>query len=74
MAQVEREFNHQRQAEGIAAAKAKGVKFGREAIDLPEDFAELYGCWRSGELTAKQTAELCGVSVRTLYKWTEGMR
>jgi len=74
-AQQEREILLQRQAEGIAAAKAKGVVFGRKAVDLPKDFEEIYKRWRKKELSNEQAAELCGFSVRTLYtltaKWRE---
>ena len=74
-AQLERENLLQRQAEGIAAAKAKGVAFGRKKVGLPEDFTEIYARWRNKELTNEQAAELCGFSVRTLYdktaKWRE---
>ena len=69
-AQLERENILQRQAEGIAAAKAKGVPFGRKAVNVPEDFDETYRRWRSGELTNRQAAALCGFSVKTLYNLT----
>ncbi len=66
-AQMERENIRQRQAEGIAAAKARGVQFGRPQIELPEDFAQQYGLWRSGEITIPELAEYCGISRSTLY-------
>jgi len=69
-AQLERENILQRQAEGIAAAKAKGVRFGRTAVILPDDFEEIYQRWRSRELSNEQAAKLCGFSVRTLYAQT----
>lgn len=55
------EYNmiHQRQAEGIAAARAKGVRFGRPAHPLPENFQEICKRWRNNRLTTKQAAELC---------------
>lgn len=55
------EYNmiHQRQAEGIAAARAKGVKFGRPAHPLPENFQEICMKWRDNNLTTKEAAELC---------------
>jgi len=73
-AQLERENILQRQAEGIAAAKAKGVQFGRKLVDIPEDFAAIYARWREKELSNEQTAELCGFSVRTLYDKTSEWR
>ena len=69
-AQVERDNLLQRQAEGIAAAKVKGVRFGRPAAVLPDDFGEIYARWRAREIDDAQAAALCGVSVRTLYNIT----
>lgn len=66
-AQMERENIRQRQAEGIAAAKARGVQFGRPPLDLPEDFGQQYALWRSGELSIPEMAKRCGVSRSTLY-------
>ena len=73
-AQQERETLLQRQAEGIAAAQAKGVKFGRKAVEIPEDFETIYERWRSKELSNEQAAKLCGFSVRTLYNVTAELR
>jgi len=73
-AQLERENILQRQAEGIAAAKAKGVAFGRAAVSLPENFDAIYLRWRNKELSNEQAAKLCGFSVRTLYNVTTRMR
>lgn len=73
-AQLERENILQRQAEGIAAAKARGIRFGRKAAVLPDGFEKIYVRWRSGELTAAEAAILSGVSRRTLYKLTENIR
>jgi len=66
----ERENILQRQAEGIAAAKERGVVFGRRPVEIPDDFDDIYRCWRNGEMTSKQTAKLCGFSVKTLYNLT----
>jgi DNA invertase Pin-like site-specific DNA recombinase len=73
-AQLERENILQRQAEGIAAAKAKGVRFGRKEVVMPDNFEEIYNLWRSKELTNEQAAELCGFSVRMLYNKTADWR
>ncbi|MCL2165395.1 MAG: recombinase family protein [Oscillospiraceae bacterium] len=73
-AQSERDNLLKRQAEGIAAAHAKGVKFGRSAAVLPDGFEEIYARWRCGELDHGQAAALCGFSVRTLYNVTANRR
>ena len=73
-AQMEREYMLQRQAEGIAAARAKGVVLGRKPVALPDNFEEIYRRWRDKELTNVEAAELCGFSLRTLYTITEERR
>ena len=67
VAENERANIRQRQAEGIAAAKAKGVKFGRPSLPLPDNFHEVYTAWRSKKLTLKQAADACGMPVGTFY-------
>ena len=67
VAQNEREFIRKRQAEGIAAAKAKGVKFGRPPIPLPDNFYPVHKAWRAKKLTLKQAAAACGMPVGTFY-------
>ena len=62
VAQTERENIRQRQAEGIAAAKARGVRFGREKKPLPEGFRETVVKWREKEITCQQALERLGVS------------
>lgn len=71
VAQTEREFIHQRQAEGIALAKQRGVKFGRPAMKQPPDFAEIHAAWKLGKLSARKAAKMLGVSASTFKKWTE---
>ncbi|MCL2082064.1 MAG: recombinase family protein [Oscillospiraceae bacterium] len=73
-AQQERDTLLQRQAEGIAAAKAKGVRFGRKTVIIPSNFEDIYNRWRNRDLTNEQAAELCGFSVRTLYNCTAEWR
>lgn len=68
-AQTERENIRQRQAEGIAAAKAKGTRFGRPEVQMPEDFDTLYELWCEGEITLTEFAELCEVSSGTMYNY-----
>lgn len=67
VAENERMNIRQRQAEGIAAAKARGVKFGRPSAPLPENFQEVYRQWREKELTLKEAAEACGLPQSTFY-------
>ena len=67
VAENERINIRQRQAEGIAAAKAKGVKFGRPPLPLPDNFYEVHKAWRNKKLTWKQAAAACNMPVGTFY-------
>jgi DNA invertase Pin-like site-specific DNA recombinase len=69
VAQTEREFIRQRQAEGIAAAKERGVQFGRRPKPVREDFSAVLEEFRAGQLTSRQAAASMGVSPSTFYKW-----
>ncbi len=66
-AENERTNIKQRQAEGIAAAKSKGVKFGRPPLPLPDNFYEVHKAWRSKKLTLKEAANACNMPVGTFY-------
>lgn len=68
VAQTERENIHKRQREGIEAARARGVKFGRPRMVLPENFAEIVAQWRRGDFTAQEAAEKLGVSRSTFFR------
>jgi DNA invertase Pin-like site-specific DNA recombinase len=59
VAENERTNIRQRQAEGIAAAKAKGVRFGRPPASLPENFHAIYQQWKNGKITGLQAAKAC---------------
>ena len=67
VAQNEREYIRKRQAEGIAAAKTRGVKFGRPPIPLPDNFHAIHKSWRTKKLTLNQAAEACNMPVGTFY-------
>lgn len=67
VAENERTNIRQRQAEGIAAAKAKGVKFGRPPLPLPDNFYAVHKAWRSKQLTLKQAAAACNMPAGTFY-------
>ena len=70
MAQAEREAIRKRQVEGIAAAKARGVRFGRSPLAPPEEYGALYEKWKSGELSSRAAAAEIGVSHSTFLKWS----
>lgn len=63
----ERTNIRQRQAEGIAAAKAKGVKFGRPELPYPDNFREIHKDWRNKKITLRQAADACGMPIGTFY-------
>lgn len=69
VAQTEREFNRQRQVEGIAAAKARGVHFGRKFKERGENYDSVMTAWRRGELSGRAAARELGVAHGTFQRW-----
>ena len=67
VAQSERENIRVRQAEGIAAAKARGVRFGRPPKPVPESFAQCCADYHAGRLSLRQAAKACGLPAGTFY-------
>ena len=65
--QERREERRQRQAEGIAEAKARGKRFGRPAKPLPENFYEIHRAWREGKMVLQDAADACGMPQSTFY-------
>ena len=68
VAQTERENIRQRQAEGIAAAKERGVQFGRERIKLPDDFPDFARLWQKGSISSRRAAEELGINYKTFQR------
>lgn len=68
VAQSERENIRKRQEQGIVAAKAKGVKFGRPRVELPEDFSKIIGNWKEKKITTEEVLKMCGMSKSTFYR------
>lgn len=67
VAENERINIKQRQAEGIATAKEKGVRFGRPPLPVPENFYELHAAWREKKITLNEAAQACGLPKGTFY-------
>ncbi|PWM45183.1 MAG: resolvase [Clostridia bacterium] len=69
VAETERTFIKQRQAEGIAAAKARGVRFGRRPKERTAEFYELKAAWERGDVSARAAAEKLGIAHGTFKQW-----
>ena len=71
VAQTEREFIRQRQAEGIEAARAKGIRFGRPRLDRPQAFEALRVQWMQGNISSRKAAAQLGISYQTFLRWAK---
>ena len=74
VAENERENIKKRQAEGIAAAKAKGVKFGRPEAEIPKDFGKIIKQWEHKKIPIAEVLKLCNMSESTFYRKLRGYR
>lgn len=68
VAENERSNIKQRQAEGIAAAKARGVQFGRPKIEMPDNFMQLVSQWENKKIRLSYVLEVCRISKSTFYR------
>ena len=68
VAENERTNIRQRQAEGIAAAKARGVRFGRPEKEIPADFGEIVAAWEQKQLPISEALTRCDMSEATFYR------
>lgn len=69
VAQTEREFIKQRQKEGIAAAKARGVQFGRAPMERPAEYDRIKKLWRENKVSAREAGRQLGVTHKTFLRW-----
>lgn len=74
VSEVERNNIKQRQAEGIALAKARGVKFGRETKDIPDDFQYIYELWNNKSISAREAGRRLEVNHSTFLKWAREIK
>lgn len=68
-AQIERDLTKQRQTEGIVAAKARGVKFGRPGKVKPQEYPQVYAQWKENKISAREAARILGVHHSTFLNW-----
>ena len=73
VAETERKFIRQRQAEGIAVAKRNGVHFGRKEKEKPRELKKYYCLWKKGEVSVRGAASALGLSSTTFYRWCKQM-
>ena len=68
VAESERDNIKKRQAQGIAAAKSKGVRFGRPVKEIPDNFSEIVNAWEQKEISLEEVLRKCGMSETTFYR------
>lgn len=69
VAQTEREFIKQRQKEGIAAAKARGVQFGRAPMERPTNYDQIKTLWHQEKISAREAGRQLGITHKTFLRW-----
>lgn len=74
VAQTERDFIRQRQREGIAAAKARGMKFGRPCIPIPKEFEEIKAQWQNRDINSREAGKRLKVSQDTFLRWVHSIQ
>lgn len=74
VAERERENIKTRQAEGIASAKLRGVKFGRPTSEIPKDFIRAYELYRQGLIKVKDVMSMCNIAKSTFYKYAQSIK
>lgn len=74
VAQSERENIHQRQMEGISAAKLRGVRFGRPRKPIPENFSDVKKRWETGIISSRQAARELHIAQDTFLRWVREHR
>ena len=74
VAEMERDNIKTRQAEGIASAKSRGIKFGRPIAELPMDFMRAYKLYEQGLIKVKDVMSMCSIARSTFYKYAESIK
>lgn len=74
VAERERDNIKTRQAEGIASAKSRGVKFGRPTSEIPKDFTRAYELYKQGLIKVKDVMSLCNIAKSTFYKYAQSIK
>lgn len=74
VAERERDNIKTRQAEGIASAKSRGVKFGRPTSEIPKDFIRCYELYKNGLIKVKDVMSMCNIAKSTFYKYAQSIK